>query len=340
VATLKDVAELAGVGLGTASRVVSGKGSVSPATAAKVKAAIDQLGFQPSHAARSLMLGTSQTIGVYIPYVTGTFYSPILSLIFGTLRAEGLNMVVAFGSGKLDERSQVLEGVDFLNKRGCDGVIALSNALREEDMETLGSRARRLVLLNHHLATVAAQCFTVDHVLGGRMAARALLDRGHRDFALITGPRHSIDNVERVSGFLDELAGAGIDVDGVWVGESDFSPEGGREQARALLASGYPFTALFCANDDMGMGALSCLHQARIDVPGQVSVLAYDDTQSAEYAAPRLSSVHMPWNEMTTNGLNYLLNLCYGGHRPTGLPLPVSVTLRDSTGACPSLTPR
>jgi LacI family transcriptional regulator len=335
VATLKDVAELAGVGLGTASRVVSGKGSVSQATQAKVQAAIDQLGFSPSHAARSLMLGTSQTIGVFIPYVTGTFYSPILSLIYSELRAEGLNMVVAFGSGKDDERSQVLEGVDFLSKRGVDGIVVLSNALREEDIEKLGSRHKRLVLLNCYLKSIASQCFTVDHVLGGRKAARALLDQGHRDFALITGPRHSPDNVERVSGFLDELAAEGIDIDGVWVGESDYSYEGGRVRTRELLACGYPFTALFCANDDMAMGALSCLHKAKVEVPGQVSVVAYDDTLSAEYAAPSLSSVHMPWNEMTKNGLNHLLNSCYGGTRPTHEAGEVSVTVRDSLGAPP-----
>ncbi|MFP5393892.1 MAG: LacI family DNA-binding transcriptional regulator [Gammaproteobacteria bacterium] len=335
MATLKDVAELAGVGLGTASRVVSGNGSVSKATAEKVRAAIEQLGFQPSHAARSLMLGNSQTIGVYIPYVTGTFYSPILALIYGELRAAGLNMVVAFGSSQLDERSQVLEGIDFLNKRGCDGVIALSVALREEDIEALGVRSARLVLLNHYVKSIAPQCFTVDHVAAGRLAARALLDAGHQEFALITGPRTAIDNVERVSGFLDELADNGIDVDGVWVAESDFSPEGGRSSARALIESGYPCTALFCANDDMAIGALSYLHSARIDVPGQVSVLGYDDTMSAEYAAPRLASVHLPWNDMTLDGLNWLLNLCYGGDRPTHTAQEVRVTLRDSVGPPP-----
>ena len=337
MATLKDVAELAGVGLGTASRVVSGNGSVSKATAEKVRAAIEQLGFAPSHAARSLMLGNSQTIGVYIPYMTGTFFSPFLALIYGELRDAGLNMVVAFGSGNLDERSQVREGIDFLNKRGCDGVIALTVALREEDIAALGVRSSRLVLLNHALAALPGQCFTVDHPLGGRMAARTLLDLGHRDFAVIAGPRSAIDNVERVSGFLGELEADGIDVDGVWVSASDFSPAGGRHAARELVQSGYPFTALFCANDDMAMGALSCLHQAGIAVPGKVSVLAYDDTASAEFAAPRLSSVHMPWEEMTHNGLNRLLNLCYGGERPTDGAQPVGVTLRDSVGPCSAL---
>jgi LacI family transcriptional regulator len=332
---LKDVADLAGVGLGTASRVVSGKGSVSKATADKVNKAIEELGFQPSHAARSLMLGNSQTIGVYIPYVTGTFYSPILALIYAELRAAHLNMVVAFGSSQMDERSQVLEGIDFLNKRGCDGVIALSVALQEEDIATLGARSARLVLLNHHVESIARQCFTVDHVEGGRVAARALLEHGHRDIAVIAGPRTAIDNVQRISGFFEELAGAGIDVDGIWVAEGDFSPEGGRKRARELVESGYPFTALFCANDDMAMGALSYLQQAKIHVPTELSVLAYDDTESAEYAAPRLSSVHMPWHQMTRNGLNRLLNICYGGERPTNEAQRVSVTLRDSVAAAP-----
>ena len=99
MATIKDVARLAGVGLGTASRVVSGKGSVSPATLERVKKAIEQLDFRPSHAARSLLSGSSRMIGVYIPILKGTFYTPILQLIDTELRAAGLHMVVAFGTG-------------------------------------------------------------------------------------------------------------------------------------------------------------------------------------------------------------------------------------------------
>ena len=104
MATIKDVARLAGVGLGTASRVVSGKGSVSPATLEKVKKAIDELGFRPSHAARTLLTGTSQMIGVYIPVLSGTFYTPILQIIDTELRTAGLHMVVAFGVVLGDER--------------------------------------------------------------------------------------------------------------------------------------------------------------------------------------------------------------------------------------------
>lgn len=330
VATLKDVAQLAGVGLGTASRVVSGKGAVSPKTLARVRKAIEELDFQPSHAARSLMSGSSQMIGVYIPFLSGTFYTPILQLVYSELRAAGLNMVVGFGTGSLDERGEAVAGIDFLNQRGCDGVLVMSSALREEDIAALGPRKTRVVLLNHQLPGMQERCFCIDHALGGRLAARALLEKHHRKIAVISGPTHAPDNVERIDAFMDELAQAGIDTATVWLEASNFAPTGGWDAAKKLLASGYDFTAVFCANDEMAVGALSYFQQAGVDVPGVVSVLGYDDTHTANFTAPRLSSVHMPWTEMAQNGLNCLLNLCYDMRRPFTHDYAVGVTHRAS----------
>jgi len=330
VATIKDVAKLAGVGLGTASRVVSGKGSVSPATLAKVKKAIDELGFRPSHAARALLSGSSRMIGVYIPVLSGTFYTPILQIIDTELRAAGLHMVLAFGVGLGDERRQAIEGIEFLVERGCDGLIVMTSALQEEDIAALGLKAGQLVALNHSFDSIAEQCFTVDHVLGGRLAARALLDHKHRRIALIEGPRRLADSAARIEGFDAELRENGIDPDQIWRIESDFSPAGGWAAARELLESDYQCTALFCANDEMAVGALSYFQEAGLRVPHDLSVIGYDDTPSAAFSAPRLTSVHMPWREMTQNGINALLNLCYDMQRPVTRNFPVSVTLRAS----------
>jgi LacI family transcriptional regulator len=112
--------------------------------------------------------------------------------------------------------------------------------------------------------------------------------------------------------------------------ERDFSSAGGWSAAQALLASGRPFSAVFCANDEMALGALSCFHEAGIRVPQDVSVIGYDDVPSAAYSAPRLSSVHIPWREMTRSGVAALLNLCYGAERPLTRTFPVSVSLRAS----------
>jgi LacI family transcriptional regulator len=336
VATIKDVARLAGVGLGTASRVVSGKGSVSPATHERVKKAIEQLEFRPSHAARSLLSGSSRMIGVYIPVLKGTFYTPILQLIDTELRAAGLHMVVAFGTGTGDARRQAIEGIEFLMERGCDGLLAMSNHLTDDDIAALGPGQSRVVLLNHASERIPEQCFTADHLAGGVLAARTLLDRGHRQFAVIAGPSTSPDNVERIGGFLAELTRAGIDTGTLWIAESDFSPEGGFAAAAELVASGRQFSALFCANDEMAVGALSYFQQVGIAVPGQVSVLGYDDTPSAEFSAPRLTTVHIPWRDVTLSGLNALLNRCYGGARPVRRDYPISVTQRASVADAPA----
>lgn len=330
MATIKDVARLAGVGLGTASRVVSGKGSVSPATLAKVRAAIDELGFRPSHAARTLLSGNSKMIGVYIPVLSGTFYTPILQIIDTELRAAGLHMVVAFGAGLGGARQQAIEGLEFLVERGCDGLILMTNVLLEEDIAALGPRPTPMVVLNHFFDSIAAQCFTVDHTQGGALAAQTLLDYGHREIALVSGPASLPDNVERVQAFKHALAAGGIDTATMWMVEKDFSPAGGWSAAKELVESGRRCTAMFCANDEMAAGALSYLQEAGIRVPHELSVIGYDDTPTSEFSAPRLSTVHMPWREMTQNGVSELLNRCYGLQRPVTRNYPVTMTLRAS----------
>lgn len=336
MATIKDVARLAGVGLGTASRVVSGKGSVSQATLEKVRQAIEQLDFRPSHAARSLLSGSSQMIGVYIPVLKGTFYTPILQLIDTELRNAGLHMVVAFGVGTGNPRQQAIEGIEFLMERGCDGLIAMTNHLLDKDIASLGPKQSRLVVLNHRFDSIPDQCFTADHTEGGILAARTLLDQGHRDIAVIAGPATLPDNVDRISGFMAELGRNGVDTGSMWIAESDFSPEGGWASAEELVKSGHKFSALFCANDEMAVGALSYLHEVGVSVPHDVSVLGYDDTPSTEFSAPRLTSVHVPWRAVALSGLNALLNRCYGLEREVGSSFPISVTRRASLAAPPT----
>jgi LacI family transcriptional regulator len=330
VATIKDVARLAGVGLGTASRVISGKGSVSQATVDKVRKAIEELEFRPSHAARSLLSGSSQMIGVYIPYLSGTFYTPILQSIYTALREAGLNMVVAFGVGDGDARNQAIDGLNFLIERGSDGLIVMSNAMEDEDFVALGPFQSKVVVINQDFPSISEQCFTVDHEAGGRLAARTLLELGHRQIAVIAGRAAAPDNQQRIAGFKAELEAAGVDTSKMWMEDGEFTPEGGLACAEKLLQSGEEFTAVFCANDEMAVGALSMFQKAGVQVPGQVSVLGYDDTHSAEFTAPQLTSVHIPWSEMTTNGLNYLLNRCYDLKRPVVREYKLHVAERAS----------
>jgi LacI family transcriptional regulator len=335
VATIKDVALRAGVGMSTASRVVSGRGYVAAATIERVQKAIEELEFRPSHAARALMSGSSQMVGVYIPILKGTFYTPILAAIDAELRAADLHMVVAFGVGKGDARRQAVEGINFLLERGCDGVIAISNHLCDEDVLALGKNQSRLVFLNHLLAGVEPHCFTADHHYGGVLAARALLECGHRQIAVIGGPSTSPDNVARLAGFMGELERFGIDPASVWQTESDFSPEAGWAEAKRLIGSGYLFTAVFCANDEIAVGAMAYFQEIGREVPRNISVIGYDDTPSAAFSSPRLTSVRIPWLEMTMAALDDLFNRCYGSKRSIKRNFLISITQRASLARPP-----
>jgi LacI family transcriptional regulator len=244
--------------------------------------------------------------------------------------------VVAFGSGGGDAHARAMRGIEFLIERGCDGIMVMATPLTDDDVAGLGLKGGKLVIINHSVASIAERCFTLDHRHAGRLAALTLLERSHRDIAVIAGPSYAADSVQRVEGFLAELEKAGIDPRALWIAESDFSAAGGWQAAKALLESGRKFTALFCANDEMAVGALSCFQEAGIRVPHDVSVIGYDDTPSAEYSAPRLTSVHLPWREMAQNGVWQLLNVCYGLDRTVARDFPVSVTHRFSLSDPPA----
>ncbi len=330
MATIKDVAKRAGVGLGTASRVIAGNGPVSAEAIRRVRKAVEELKFRPSHAARVLQKGQSQTIGVFVPLVHGSFYTPILHAIYTVLRSSGRHMVVDFGQTLESERQDALDGAEFLTDRGCDGLLVMGTALKSADVDRIAELQPRFVLLNRTFPRYQEQCFNPDHRAAGAAAARALCEAGHRRLAIIEGPKTSNDNALRMRGFNEALVGFGIDPGSVPRERGDFSPDSGRAGTQALLARGRDFTALFCANDEMAIGAISYLRHVGVTVPQDLSVMGYDGIDLSALTAPPLTTVLIPWREIATNALHHLLNLCYGSADPVTRDIPAQVIWRES----------
>jgi LacI family transcriptional regulator len=337
VATLKDVAELAGVGMSTASRAISGKGPISADAAARVKAAIEALNFRPSSIGRAMATQQLGIIGIFVPTFFGSYYGTILKQTDTELRAVGRHVVVATGCGEVSPREQAIEAVRFLIGRDCDGVVVISHDLHDEDLIMLHGMHPKMVFLNRGFEQLPEASFSADHRRGGELAARTLLEHGHRDLAVISGPATASDNVMRIDGFFAELARAGIARHEVTLIESDFSPEGGYAAAQKLLDTKRHVTGLFCANDTMAVSVLARFHQAGISVPNDISVISYDDDYSAAYAAPGLTSVHIPTAELTQNAVRWLINQCYGTTSEIFREFPISVTMRESVGPAPML---
>jgi LacI family transcriptional regulator len=336
MATIKDVARLAGVGVGTASRVISGTGSFSKDAAERVNAAAKQLGFRPSSIARALSMRCTGTIGIFVPDFKGPFYGPLLHAIDTELRQYDRHMVVANGCGHEDARQQALDGANFLIDRECDGIIVVSNSLRDADFVAMRERFPRIAVVNRDVKGMKPQCFTVDHRVAGRCAAQVLLDHGHRRIAVISGPGAAGDNRQRLQGFFDRLGEAGIAADSVIVEDGDFTPQSGWDAAGRLLERqaqaprSHKLSALFCANDQMAMGALSRLHHEGVEVPAELSVVGYDDSDVAAFLSPRLTSVHIPIADMGLNACRMLLNSCYQMALPISQKFVPELSVRDS----------
>jgi LacI family transcriptional regulator len=330
MATIKDVARRAGVGVGTASRAIAGTGPVSAKATARVLKAVEELNFRPSHAARVLQKGQSQTIGVFVPLIQGSFYTPILHAIYTALRATGRHMVVDFGQTLESERQDALSGAEFLTDRGCDGLIVMGTRLKPKDFEKLMALQPKTVVLNRTIAGYQDHCFNPDHKAAGALAAETLYEAGHRDLAAIEGPETSPDNVARMKGFYDALAAHGIDVVAIPRVNGDFSPAAGANGVKTLIEGGRTFTALFCANDESAMGALAYLQQTGMSVPQELSVMGYDGIDLAAFTVPPLTTVMVPWQDIVRNALGHLLNMCYGDGLAVVRDLPPQVIWRGS----------
>lgn len=335
VATIRDVARHAGVGVGTASRVISGRGPVSRDAVERVKAAVEELGFRPSEIARALSSMSAGLVGVYVPDFHGAFFGPFLQTISDELRACHRRMVVASGFGDGDARTQALNGIEFLIERECDGIIVFSNHLQDADFLAIQRRQPRLAIINRKISGLEEICFSADHHLGGALAAQALLSRGHRRLAVIAGPDSAFDNVCRVDGFFAVLAEYGIERAAVPVLNGGFSFAGGWAASSELIARGVEFSGLFCANDEMATGALSCLQERGIRVPQAVSVVGYDNTVMSGFTSPRLTSVAIPMCAMGASGCHWLLNQCFGTRFEVQRDFPVELAWRASVIDCP-----
>jgi len=336
MATIKDVARLAGVGVGTVSRVLNGNGAASADAIARVMTAVETLDFRPSGIARALSLRMLGMLGIYVPAFHGTFYGPLLQAVDEALRGADRHMVAASGCGQADPRRQALDGIDFLIQRECDGILVESQALEQRDLVALQRTFPKLAVINRHVDGLASRCFTSDHDFGGRLAARALLARGHRDVAVIGGPRRAFDNEARLHGFLDEFRRRRIAVPAERIVDGDFSFEGGHRAATQLIkqAAGR-FTALFAANDQMAMAAIALLGRHGARVPQDVSVIGYDDTEPAGYLSPALTTVRIPIKDAAVAASRFLLNGCYGMKLPVARDFPPQLVWRDSVGDGP-----
>ncbi|HYF53607.1 MAG TPA: LacI family DNA-binding transcriptional regulator [Salinarimonas sp.] len=320
-ARIEDVARLAGVSTATVSRALSAPERVSPAARARVMEAVAQTGYQPNQAARSLRLQKSRMVLVVLPDVSNIFFSKILQGIEDVLFEAGYGMIIGNLDGSPDKEAHF---ATFLATGHVDGAILLNGHLIGQGRDGRGAPAPThvpLVALCEAIPGAGIPLVEVDNRAAARAATLHLAERGRRRIAHLTGPAGNVLERERRAGYREGLAQAGLPFDPDLVVEGDYTLAAGAGAADGFLRRAPRPDAVFCSNDEMAIGLMGALASAGVDVPGDVSVVGFDDIEFAAMARPTLTTVHQPRRELGRTGARILLD------RLAGRPAPASVVL-------------
>jgi DNA-binding LacI/PurR family transcriptional regulator len=296
--TLEHVATAARVSRATASRVVNGDRRVGDQARTAVEAAIDELGYVPNHAARTLVTRRTHSVAVVIPEPTtqlfgDPFFPRVLRGISDALAEEELALVLLMPQGRGDE----LRVERYLAAGHTDGAILVS--LHGSDPLPGDLQRRGIpVVVGGRPPGAGIPYVDVDNRGGAALAVEHLLATGRRHVATIAGPQDMPAGADWLAGYHDALRAAGLGADRKLVEIADFSLEGGRSAMDRLLGRAPDLDAVFIASDLMAMGALSALQAAGRRVPEDVAVVGFDDSPLAAQSKPALSSVHQPIEEM------------------------------------------
>ncbi len=302
--TLHDVAAAAGVSKSTVSRVLDERlpRSNNP-TADRVRQVASDLGYMRDIAAANLRRGQSLTIGVIVPRLTDTVMAMLYESLARACARVGRFAIVATTD---DNPGAVRSATESLLRRGVDGLI-LATARDDDDFtDELKERGVPFVLAlrtdGHSASSVG------DDQLGGFLATRHLLDLGHRRIGLIAGPSFASSSRLRTEGYRQAMREAGIELDPELIVASSFGIESGAEAAGALLSLRLPPSAIFAVNDNTAIGAMSTILRRGLSVPGDVSLIGYNDIPLVSLLPTPLTTVRVPFDQIAVEALDLLAN--------------------------------
>jgi LacI family transcriptional regulator len=340
MASISEVARLAGVSTATASRVVSSADyPVSAATRARVLDAARELDYVPNALARGLLKSQIPVVAVVVHDITDPYFAEVVRGVEDAASPAGY-LVITCSSERDAERETSY--VRLLRSMRAASVIFAASGLDDpasnEEIERHLTAMRvdgaAVVHLSPH--ALGAADVGVDNEAGMASMVAALVELGHREIAFLAGPSTLFVARARLDGYRRGLGAAGIAFDERLVIHSGFDRDGGALGVDTLLGGPAPFTAIACANDPLAMGALGRLAELGIAVPGQVSVAGFDDVPVAAITSPSLSTVRLPLREMGRRGFAEAARVLSGGDLEPAV-LPTELAMRGSTATPPQV---
>ncbi|GAB6261078.1 substrate-binding domain-containing protein [Photobacterium sp. CCB-ST2H9] len=292
MATMKDIAKLAGVSTSTVSHVINKSRFVSDEIAERVNNAAKALNYAPSALARSLKINRTQTIGMLVTTSTNPFFGEVVKGVERSCYQKGYNLILCNTEG---DNERMKASIDTLLQKRVDGLLLMCSTLEGERIEVFDRYPDiPVVVMDWGPMSFASDKIQDNSYQGGYLAARYLIDCGHRDIGCITGPLIKHQAQIRYEGFKRAMNEAGLAFRSDWVIESDFECEGGYDAFHTMYASGTLPSAIFVCNDMMAMGVINAANEKGVRIPDDLSIIGYDDIHIAKFMTPSLTTIHQP----------------------------------------------
>ncbi|WP_305372662.1 substrate-binding domain-containing protein [Photobacterium leiognathi] len=293
MATMKDVAKLAGVSTSTVSHVINKTRFVSEEISERVNKAAKELNYYaPSALARSFKVNRTKTIGMLVTTSTNPFFGEVVKGVERSCYQQGYSLILCNTEG---DHQRMHESINTLLQKRVDGLILMCATLEGEHFDIFEHYADiPVVVMDWGPMQFTSDKIQDNSLRGGYMAAKYLIDAGHSEIGCITGPLDRIQAEMRYNGYLQAMDEAGFRVEPSWVVEADFECEGGYNAFTQLHANGTLPSALVVANDMMAMGVINAANELGIQIPEQLSIIGYDDIHIAKFMSPSLTTIHQP----------------------------------------------
>lgn len=325
MANIRDIAAEAGVSVATASRALTGKGRVSAVTAERVRAVAERHQFQPNEIARSLSSGRSHSLGLLIPSITNPFFPELMAGAESAAKSRGKTILL---TAALDADS-AREDLRVLRARGVDGLIVVGNPFDSASQLKEVAGSRPLVVVDRAASVTEISTVVTDHAEGAALAVRHLVRLGHEHIVHISGPPGLDVTDLRISGYEREMRAAGRQprvVDG------GFTVDSGAEAVSRLLRDPSPPTAVTTANDLAAIGAMNAVLASGGRVPGDLSIVGYDDIVLAALVHPGLTTVAQDIGELGARAVEELERQLSGDLAVRTVSLATRLVERGTTG--------
>ncbi|MBC8790095.1 MAG: LacI family transcriptional regulator [Tagaea sp. CACIAM 22H2] len=324
--TSADVARLAGVSQSAVSRVFTPGASASPSTVAKVRAAAERLGYRPNVLARAMITGRSRIIGLVVAYLENQFYPLALERLSNALQDRGYHILIFMAGNATENVARVM---DELIDYQVDGIITASVAMTNDLTSRCQAAGIPVVMFNRGQDDPRLNEVTSDNRAGGRRVAEFLAAGGHRRIAHIMGWQGSSTGRDRAEGFREGMSAAGLTPIAMIDGE--YSRERAAQVARELCEVPQRPDAIFVGNDHMAFGVMDELvHRLGLSVPGDVSIVGYDDVPMAAWPVYDLTTIRQPLERMVAATVETLLGQIEGDLEPRHFRIDGPLVLRRS----------